>query len=195
MKQRAEQIASDNLQSFKSGDKSARVELADTLVKTVREAEDNTKKLLPALKLLSTRVNYLASNAANSRMHQSALNLLINAILGNRDNKSYYLMDGAANWIDRRLASVNEDGAKKALIDAKDAIIEARETLDKTGYAFGAGVITIRKLIDSNDANKWNQVKEVANNMYTKVTTAPVLEQFANALEKSGQAQDSFFWN
>lgn len=187
-KQRSEEIASNEQDNF-ALDVTRRGQLSDTLVNAVKESQANTNKLLPALKLLSTRVNYLAQHAPRSRMHRSALNLLINAILGNRDNKSFYLLDAAAKWIERRLPSINNEYERNALVKAKDAIEQARDTLDATGHAFGVGVITIRRLIDGNSDNKWNQIRDAANTMYTKVTSSPVQSLTADALDKTERAK------
>lgn len=180
MKQRAEQIASNQLLTFEQ-DRAQRAQLSGTLVNTVKESQAHVSRILPTLKLLSARANYLATYAANSRMHQAALNLLVNAVLGNKDNKGYYLMDGAANWIERRLPSVADGDTKEKMEDARNAILLARDALDATGRSFGIGMMTMRKQMD---ANQWDKVKDTASDMQAKVTSSPVGKLFADALNK-----------
>lgn len=123
----------------------------------VRDSVDNMKSFVP--KLVSV-IDYINSTAAASPniYRRSVLHSILWYIRGKRDNKSYYLLDGAVNWVLYRLSDLNAKGGRAAelgttLIDAKNAIGNLRDELDSNAQNYVKSVAKIDELSASIGKN------------------------------------------
>lgn len=106
----------------------------------VGDSVDNMKSFVP--KLVSV-VNYINSTVAESPnvMRRGVLYTILWYIEGKRDNKSYYLLDGAVNWVLKRQSELNSRGGRAAelgtaLMEAKNAIAKLRDELDTNAQLY-----------------------------------------------------------
>lgn len=114
----------------------------------VVDSVDNMKSFVP--KLIST-VNYINSTAAAEPnfIRRGLLRSILWYIRGKRDNKSYYLLDGAVNWVLNRDSELNGKGDRAAdlatkLTIGKQASLDLRDELDSVAQNY----VKIVKRID-----------------------------------------------
>lgn len=119
----------------------------------VRDSVDNMKSFVP--KLVSV-VDYINSTVAASPnfYRRGVLHTILWYIEGKRDNMSYYLLDGAVNWVLNRLSVLNGKGGRAAelettLIDAKNAIANLRDELDSNAQNYVKSIAKIDELSEN----------------------------------------------
>ncbi len=120
----------------------------------MRGGVDNMKTFVPNLKSV---VNYINSTVAASPnfFRRGVLHSILWYIEGKRDNMSYYLFDGAVNWVLKRLSELSLKGAHELetkLIDAKGAIANLRDELDSNAQNYVKSLASINEL--SSDIRK-----------------------------------------
>jgi len=138
----------------------------------VKEAQENNKKLVPQITKLVTWINDLAQNS-DKWFRPTMLRSLVVMIDGNRDNKSYYLLDAAREWIEKRLRLIGGQ-LQTDFRTAQNQIVDARDTLDDNAQIFVRGVKDIRKLSEcpkTNDA----QIKGIATKMMNAMENGKAL--------------------
>jgi len=150
----------------------------------VAEAQENNKKLVPQITKLVTWINDLAQNS-DKWFRPTALRSLVILIDGNRDNKSYYLLDAAREWIEKRLSLVGGQ-LQNDFRSAQNQIVDARDTLDDNAQIFVRGVKDIRKLSECSKTND-AQIKGIATKMMNAMENGkallPKTDQAISAIE------------
>lgn len=116
----------------------------------VGDSVGNMKSFVPDLVSV---VNYINSTvAANPNFfRRGVLHTILWYIKGKRDNKSYYLLDGAVNWVLNRLSELSSKGGRAAeletkLLAAKDAIANLRDELDSNAQNYVRSISQIDQL-------------------------------------------------
>lgn len=116
----------------------------------VGDSVGNMKEFVP--KLVSV-VNYINSTVAAypNFFRRSILHSILWYIEGKRDNKSYYLLDGAVNWVMYRLSELSSKGGRAAelgnkLVHAKDAAANLRDELDSNAQHYVKSIAKIDEL-------------------------------------------------
>ena len=149
LKAEGEKFASDKLQEFKtaaskSSDPKNLQEFFNDLLVYVRRAQANNVKLTKGISKIVNRMKDITANGITLRNGAGhRLHLLTTIIDGNRDNISYYVLDYASQWIEKRLESVSGE-LKSQLSSIKQDIEIARDTLDKNAQTFVKGVKDIK---------------------------------------------------
>ncbi|XP_037044823.1 uncharacterized protein LOC119080518 [Bradysia coprophila] len=154
----AEKNAAKNLdqwptvvESFISGTNSKLIRDEIVLFQTqISDSVDNMNSFVPNLKSV---VNYINSTVAASPnfYRRSVLHTILWYIEGKRDNMSYYLFDGAVNWVLKRLAELNSKGGQSGVLatkltDAANAIANLRDKLDSQAQNYVKIIANIDKL-------------------------------------------------
>lgn len=170
----ADEIADKNLDAWKeavrNADKSTRLsDLTLEIVETVREAQQNNVKLNRGMVPLMTIMNHLARPTSAllqplSFLKLRALSLLTHLLDGNRDNFSYYRLEGVREWIERR---TQEDGIQnmEQLTQAHNSVIEARDALERMASTFVAALKHIKAETSHVFLPDKQKISHIAKNM------------------------------
>lgn len=103
--------------------------------------------------------------------------------LGNRDNKSYYLLDAARVWVDKRLSAAKGQ-LNTDLKDIQTKVVEARDTLEGMAQVFVKGIKDLKELLKDSKANE-QKVKDTVKGMVEVSKNAPVLaKKYDSAVDK-----------
>ena len=161
--QEAEKIANADVGAWgtaaEMGDRMTRVSLIEKAIKILEEAQENNKKLDSKMLPLMEKMQGMANKG-----HTWLLDGLAKLIDGNRDNKSYFLLQGVEKWAEKR-ASTGEPEVASAGKHAK----AAKEHLDKMAGTFVKGV----KDIKANSGNKAKLQEITANTVKTAKENSP----------------------
>ena len=158
-KQQPEILSSKRLKAFKKAasneDHKKIASLLQDLKSMVEDANENNKSKGPVFQSLISRMKTLSDKQDLDQCNGSGgrLRLLLAAIDGNKDNKSYYLYESAIQWIEKRLKAAN-GLIDDELSEIKDLIVEARESINTFGHTFGKGVKDMRKLLLNRQGKK-----------------------------------------
>ncbi len=155
----------------------------------VKDASENIRSLIPSIVGVIQRVNgYLGKEGEPepSSLSKGALKALIWYVDGKRDNKSYYLLDGASLWSKLRIQILESHskgsppGVTELMGDLKGAegkTSEVRDQLDGMAQIFVAGIKKIHELDGDIGAN------------------LGALRETAKGLLKVGEGKDAFLEN
>lgn len=167
-----------------NGDKKELVKLLTDLKKVVSDSQSNIKKFLP---LIGTAIGSL-EKLTNGRSwtflpRMLSLRFIVNAIDGNRDNKSYYLLDAARVWVEKRLSSAKGQ-LKTDLQDIQTLVVETRDTLESMAQVFVKGVKDLKELTKDAKTNE-EKIKETVSGMVGGSKNATLLgNRYENTVEK-----------
>lgn len=150
-------------------------QLLDALVSTIRDAQKNNEKIVPVIGKMISAIQSLANSG--SWFGKQGLKVLVKAVNGNRDNRSYYTLDAAREWIARRLEATTGTPVKSGLEGVQDKVVIARDLLDSMAQNFVSGIK--------------NLVALTAGDMNANVTVAAIHAQAANMTE-DWKRSDSF---
>ncbi|KAG4077416.1 hypothetical protein HA402_002843 [Bradysia odoriphaga] len=142
------------VESFISGTNSKLIRDEIVLFQTqVSDSVVNMNAFVPNLKSV---VNYINSTVAASPnfYRRSVLHAILWYIEGKRDNMSYYLFDGAVNWVLKRLSELNSKGGQAGVLamkltDAANAIANLRDKLDSQAQNYVKVIANIDKLSEN----------------------------------------------
>lgn len=167
-----------------NGDKKVIVKLLTDLKKVVSDSQSNIKTFLP---FIGTAVGSLGKLAEGKSwtfsLRMISLRFIVNAIDGNRDNKSYYLLDAARVWIEKRLSSA-QGQLKTDLKDIQNMVVETRDTLESMAQVFVKGVKDLKELTKDAKTNE-EKIKQTVSGMVGASKNAPLLgERYENTVEK-----------
>ncbi|KAI1294886.1 hypothetical protein HDE_05985 [Halotydeus destructor] len=115
------------------------------------ESDKNSQFLFPNLGFLVNQINGLVQGHPNF-LQIGAFKILICAIDGPRDNKSYYLLDGAQNWVVLRVPALEAHPSdrvnklKKELTNVQAATVDTRDTLDATAQKLVKAIKSLHAL-------------------------------------------------
>ncbi|KAI1294887.1 hypothetical protein HDE_05984 [Halotydeus destructor] len=121
------------------------------------DSDTNSQGLIPKIGGLVNQINALVQGHPNF-LQIGAFKILIAVVDGQRDNKSYYLLDGAQNWVVLRVPALEAHPSdrvnklKKELTNVQAATVDTRDTLDATAQKFVKAVKSLHAL--SSDFNK-----------------------------------------
>ncbi|XP_021962002.1 uncharacterized protein LOC110857701 isoform X2 [Folsomia candida] len=130
----------------------------ESLLSQVKEANDNTKILVPRLGGLVDSLNSWAADPI-CLWAKMKLKATLWFLEGKRDNKSYYLLNGGGLWCKERVAMLSgtEEATGKKLrqdLDGlQDTILEARDTLDDAAQIYVQGVTKLIELVKDVGSN------------------------------------------
>ena len=178
-------IASKNFDTFssavKSDDRGQRNEALDDLKAAVEDAHKNNLRLARNLGKFVNIIKSLSTGIFATRIPRfSTILLMTKGVDGNRDNKSYFLLDAAREWLERRLPLV-EDGSelKNQMKELLPKVIAARDTLDGMAQNFVNGV---KRLITLTTKIPFDQdtIAQVASDLVENGKQSDKLEQEGN---------------
>lgn len=93
--------------------------------------------------LIKNEISNLDQHWLNARL----LEFIVNAIDGNRDNMSYYLLDGSYNWVTKRVSALYDTSISPDAYPSSDNQTISDKTLDdlrKNMTNIGLKILTIR---------------------------------------------------
>jgi len=147
----------------------------------------NDKTLDGSLKSLVSNLKWLADGSPNF-IRRNAFKAMVGYVNGKRDHKSYYLMDGAANWVDKRTPQLAGSPAGEQLAQdmnaAKAAIRKTQETLDSSAQVYVQGIKDLSSLND-DVAKNIDRIRDIVNNLnalFTKSTFVPDSQAMVDAV-------------
>lgn len=116
----------------------------------VSNSIDNMNSFVPKLKSVVKYINSTVA-ATPTILRRGTLHTILWYIRGKRDNKSYYLLDGAVNWVLRRQTELTSKGYRAVdlqtkLMFAKDAIANLRDGLDANAQNYVKSIAKIDEL-------------------------------------------------
>ncbi|KAI1296844.1 hypothetical protein HDE_05033 [Halotydeus destructor] len=135
----------------------------------LKEALDHSRYLMPNLHVLALLIQGVTAgnpNPVNRAIFQTSMSLFGRK----RDNKSYYLLDGAQKWAGRRVDALVScgretcDKLREQLITIQGNIIEARETLETRAQRFVKAVRRMNQLRLDFDRNL-PEIQRIANDL------------------------------
>ena len=176
LKAEGEKFASDKLQEFKaaasqSSDPQNLKEFFNDLLVYVQKAQKNNEKLTKGIGFIVKRMKAITANGISLRNRAGhRLHVLTTLVDGNRDNVSYYVLDYASQWIEKRLESVSGE-LKSIMSDIRDDIVTARDRLDNNAQVFVKGV---------KDIMGWTTFMQGPNNASKIMDVIANLEKGAN---------------
>lgn len=160
-------FADKNLDAFKTaaknGNQQKMGQLIGDLVSVINDANSNNDKLLPRIGKVVSSVESSANNL-DSWWGRWKLRFVVKAVDGTRDNKSYYSLDAAREWIARRL-SVTSGQMNSDLKEIRNKVVEARDTLDRHAQVFVQGIKKIVKLTDDDTKKNAGKIQSIANEL------------------------------
>lgn len=181
-------IVNDRLADFQSaaevGDTNTLKTLLEKLVEAQKRAHDNLVKAFPAIKMMTNALKGLSSQGdlhpiierVKGGLKDVALHALAALVDGNRDNVSYYMYDAAQEWIEKRVGGkFASAGLQKNLNDAREAILNVRDSLDSTAQVF---VNTIKGIRATNDKA---QIQELVKKLVDAVGTSDLTNKSTTA--------------
>ena len=140
--QKAEEISQKDLEDYqvavKAGDRQTQAKLVQDAIKVLEEAQANNQKLDKGMLPLMEFLNRMSHGSHLKVLRMAFLRFLSNLIDGNRDNKSYFLLQGVEKWAEKR---PGEPEVAAAGQDAK----EAKEHLDTMAGTFVKGIKAIKE--------------------------------------------------
>ena len=182
-------IASKNLDSFasavKSGNRGELFAALNDLKGTVEEAHKNNKRLSRLLGGFVNTIKSLSTGLSATRLaRMNVIRLMMKAIDGNRDNKSYFLLEAAKQFIERRLPLLQDGtGLKDLMKDTLLKVTAARDTLDGMAQIFVTGVKKMITLTDNSRTNQ-DEIAQLAKDLVDNGKRSEQLErEGAEALE------------
>lgn len=116
----------------------------------VDDSVSNMNSFVPNLVWIVGQINSIAAGEPNI-FRRGELQTILWLIDGKRDNKSYYLLDGAANWIEKRLDDLRAGGEQAndlatALEEAQKSVVALRDELDSNAQAYVKAITIIQQL-------------------------------------------------
>ncbi|KAJ6641851.1 hypothetical protein Bhyg_06796 [Pseudolycoriella hygida] len=132
---------------------------------------DSIKNMNSFVPKLISVVEYINSTAAASPnfYRRGVLHTILWYIRGKRDNESYYLLDGAENWVKQRLSELTYGGGRavelgQTLDDASGRVARLRDELDSLAQKY---VLNIGKIDDlsSNICDNIEEIRVLANEL------------------------------
>ncbi|XP_037047043.1 uncharacterized protein LOC119081913 [Bradysia coprophila] len=123
----------------------------------VDDGVTNMDEFIPTLISIVDRINSLAAGEPND-IRRGELQTILRQIDGQRDNKSYYLLDGAVQWIANRLDSLQAGGERandlvSQLTEAQTSVAKLRDELDSNAQNYVRAITKIQKLKEDIAAN------------------------------------------
>lgn len=189
----AEEIASKDLDAFRVAwdrkDYPSLAKYTADCLKAVIEADTNDKRLVGGLGLVVRILSTLTETKALKFARMRKLQLLTNAADGNRDNLSYYRLDAARMWIERRsFANVSQ------LREAGVAVTAARDALENMASTLVAALKTIKsetkKLFREDDELIRQTGRKVVR--VVDANKQPLLDQAAKGIQILKQVIDEW---
>lgn len=175
-------IASKNLDTFsdavKSGNRGQLYEALNDLKGAVEDAYKNNLRLGKVLGGFVNTIKTLSTGSSLTRLaRMNVIRLMAKAIDGNRDNKSYFLLEAAREWLERRLPLAEEGSElKNQMKELLPKVIAARDTLDGMAQSFVNGVKKMITLTENSRENK-DAIAELANDLAVNGQNSKKLEQ------------------
>jgi len=138
-------------------------------------AAENNRKLIPSIVGVVEKINsYLSSNDPDI-FSKIGLKFLIWFIDGVRDNKSYYLLDGAQLWCDLRIKVLRNYSTTtpavavinqliKEFESVQNSTIGVRDQLDGLAQIFVKGIKKIHSMTDDIEKNL-TELQEIAHEL------------------------------
>ncbi|KAI1294893.1 hypothetical protein HDE_05980 [Halotydeus destructor] len=123
------------------------------------DADDNNRILIPSIKGVVKQINDLVQGDPNF-MEKGLFKILIAIVDGKRDNKSYYVLDGAQNWVQLRIPAMEAHPSDKVnklksqLVNVQSGAISARDTLDEMAQRFVKAIKRLHELSSDVGKNK-----------------------------------------
>lgn len=116
----------------------------------VADSVENMNEFVPKLVWIVDTINSTAAGEPNI-FRRGELRAILWFIDGKRDNKSYYLLDGAFNWIQNRRSALNAGGERAndladRLSEALVSIVNTRDELDSNAQRFVKDIAKIQSL-------------------------------------------------
>jgi len=125
----------------------------------VSDANDNTKVLVPKLTYLVD--SFVSWTRDPSWLDKIKLKASLSYVKGKRDNKSYYLQNGAGLWCKLRLDMFPEQERTPKtnllfndLNNLEDKILLARDTLDDAAQKYVKGIAELSPLVSDIGSNE-----------------------------------------
>lgn len=180
----AEEIAAKDLDAFREAwdqkDFHSLANYTGDCLTAVREADNNNKRLVKGLGFIVNALSKLTEAKGWKFARMRKLQFLTNAADGNRDNLSYYRLEAARMWIERRsFAEVPE------LTEAMVAVTAARDALENMASTLVAAIKTIKaetkKIFKEDD----ELIRETGRKVVAVVeqNRQPLLDQAAKAIQ------------
>jgi hypothetical protein len=183
-------ISDNKLQEWKTasaaGDNTQMYNLLQELYDTVKQAEDNNSKKGPIFNRVISRMKTLSdkSDLDNCLGSGGRFRLLLAAIDGNKDNKSYYSYEAGMEWIEKRLPFTNGQMYNE-LKEIQEVLTRAHESINDFGYTFGSGAKKLAKLLENKQGKKnENEIRRIVNGIVAKQATATHINDTSLALQK-----------
>lgn len=177
-----EVIASKELDSFaaavESGKRGEMHAALDELKGAVEEAHKNNNRLSRVLGGFVNTIKSLSTGLSLTRLpRMNLIRLMTKAIDGNRDNKSYFLLEAARQFIDRRIPLIKDGNPLKDLMkEALPKVTAARDTLDDMAQIFVNGVKKMITLTDNSRANQ-DEIARLAKDLVENGKRSEQLQQ------------------
>lgn len=150
------------------------VQLSEQLVllqNQIREVGDNNRILIPQIIDVITRINGFLEGDSPSVLSKMGLKALIWYVDGKRDNKSYYLLDGAQLWSALRVKILRKylsGEATSKLIEELGGMqkgsADLRDELDAMAQIFVKGIKRIH-VLSADIGGNLVELKEIAKHL------------------------------
>jgi predicted AAA+ superfamily ATPase len=186
LKEEGEKFVQNNLQAFQDAakDRSDVKPFLRELLVYVQKAQKNNEKLTKGMnKIIGHMASIISDGVGRIASHR--LHAFTTILDGNRDNKSYYVLDYSTQWIEARLSSIRDHDLLSSLVSIKDDLETARDSLDGNAQIFVQGVKELKKLnYMGNGGAEASKVKAIVSNLQKGAQDQTLLNKTNEAVMK-----------